>query len=99
MVLRAYHQGCYNASIKIAQMSFSCVTAREPLPQKTLLAAAQRLSYSSQKGVPYVERDVLRDERAMEELSELGYMTTPVIKVGDEVVVGFNRRRLEELLG
>ncbi len=41
---------------------------------------------------------MLRDEQAMEELSELGYMTTPVIKVGDEVVIGFNRKRLEELL-
>ena len=55
--------------------------------------------FLSQKGVRYVERDVLRDELAMEELSELGYMTTPVLKVGDEVVVGFNRQRLEELLG
>ncbi len=55
--------------------------------------------FLSQKGVPYVERDVLKDERAMDELSDLGYMTTPVIKVGDEVVVGFNRQRLEDLLG
>ena len=46
----------------------------------------------------YIERDVLKDPKAMEELSGLGYMTTPVIRVGDEVVVGFNRKRLDELL-
>ena len=55
--------------------------------------------YLSQKGVEYTERDVTADEQAMEELSELGYMTTPVIKVDGEVIVGFNRKRLEELLG
>jgi len=42
---------------------------------------------------------VQKDEHAMDELSELGYMTTPVITVDGEVVVGFNRKRLEELLG
>ncbi len=54
--------------------------------------------FLSQKGIPYTERDVLKDEGAMEELSQLGYMTTPVIKIDGEVVVGFNRERLEELL-
>ncbi len=55
--------------------------------------------FLSQNGVSYIERDVLVDRSAMDELSELGYMTTPVIKVDGEVVVGFNRKRLEELLG
>lgn len=55
--------------------------------------------FLSQKGVEFIERDVQKDERAMDELSELGYMTTPVITVDGEVVVGFNRKRLEELLG
>lgn len=54
--------------------------------------------FLSQKGIPYVERDVLKDESAIQELAELGFMTTPVIKIDDEVVVGFNRQRLEELL-
>jgi len=55
--------------------------------------------FLSQKGVGFIERDVQKDEHAMDELSELGYMTTPVITVDGEVVVGFNRKRLEELLG
>lgn len=55
--------------------------------------------FLSQNGIPFVERDVLKDESAMEELSQLGYMTTPVVKVDGEVVVGFNRQRLAELLG
>lgn len=55
--------------------------------------------FLSQNGVGFIERDVQKDEHAMDELSELGYMTTPVITVDGEVVVGFNRKRLEELLG
>lgn len=52
----------------------------------------------SQKGVPYIDRDVSKDEHALEELEELGYLTTPVTKIDGEVIVGFNRKRLEELL-
>jgi glutaredoxin 3 len=54
--------------------------------------------FLSQKGIPYVERDVSTDEQAMEELADLGYMTTPVITIDGEVIVGFNWKRLEELL-
>jgi glutaredoxin 3 len=54
--------------------------------------------FLSQKGVPYAERDIGADQQAMEELVALGYLTTPVILVDGEVVIGFNRQRLEELL-
>ena len=54
--------------------------------------------FLSQKGIPYVDRDTSTDERALEELEAIGYMTTPVVKVDGEIVVGFNRKRLEELL-
>lgn len=55
--------------------------------------------FLSQKGVPFVERDVVKDPAAFDELAKLGYLTTPVIVVDGEVVVGFDRRRLEQLLG
>jgi glutaredoxin len=54
--------------------------------------------YLSQKGIAYTERDVTQDEQALNELAELNALTTPVVKVDGEVVVGFNRQRLEELL-
>jgi len=53
----------------------------------------------SQRGVAYVERDISRDVQALDELSKLGYMTTPVTKIDSEVVVGFDQKRLEALLG
>jgi len=55
--------------------------------------------FLSQKSIPFVERDVVRDPEALEELSRLGYMTTPVTVIDGEVVVGFDRKRLEALLG
>ncbi len=54
--------------------------------------------FLSQKGVPYDERDISRDAQALEELSKLGYMTTPVVTVDGQVVVGFDRTRLAALL-
>jgi len=41
---------------------------------------------------------VSTDEKALAELENLGYSTTPVILIGDEVVVGFDQKRLEDLL-
>lgn len=54
--------------------------------------------FLSQKGVPFTERDVSIDEKALAELERLGYRTTPVTLIDGEVVVGFDQKRLEELL-
>jgi len=45
-----------------------------------------------------VDRDVSSDESAVAELSALGYLTTPVTKIDGELVIGFDRARLEALL-
>jgi glutaredoxin 3 len=54
--------------------------------------------FLSEKGVSYVERNVAEDQAALEELSVLGYMTTPVVNVDGHIVIGFDRARLEKLL-
>ncbi|MFQ5776678.1 MAG: glutaredoxin family protein [Terriglobia bacterium] len=55
--------------------------------------------FLSQQGIEFTERNVAADETALAELEKLGYMTTPVTVVGEEVVVGFDRARLERLFG
>src|ERR1044072_5439867 len=56
--------------------------------------------YLVDKGVPYTERNVEEDEAAaMEAFRLAGRRQTPVIAVGPGVVVGFQRRELDELLG
>lgn len=48
----------------------------------------------------FTDRDVVEDPAAMEELvQKIGRRATPVIIVGDEVVVGFDRGKLQRLLG
>jgi membrane-associated protease RseP (regulator of RpoE activity) len=50
-------------------------------------------------GVKFTEYDVSRDERAAEEMVRTsGQMGVPVIVIDGEVIVGFNRARLQELL-
>ena len=55
--------------------------------------------YLSQKGIEFTERDITVDDTAIAELEELGYMTTPVTVIDGEVVIGFDREKLEQLLG
>ena len=54
--------------------------------------------FLSQRGIPFAERDIAEDEQAMDELTALGYFTTPVVRIDDEIVVGFDQARLESLL-
>jgi S1-C subfamily serine protease len=54
--------------------------------------------FLSQRGVPYIEKDVSRDAVAASELQGLGQRGVPVILVDGHLVVGFDRARLERLL-
>lgn len=55
--------------------------------------------FLSQKGVRYVEKDVSVDRDAANEMvNKSGQMGVPVIVVDDEVVIGFDRERLERLI-
>lgn len=54
--------------------------------------------FLSQKGVPYTEKDVARDQAAARELVNMGQRGVPVILVDGQMVVGFDRPRLEQLL-
>ena len=54
--------------------------------------------FLSHNQISFIERNVVTDEIALDELQKLGYMTTPVTVIDDEVVVGFDRDKLEKLL-
>lgn len=54
--------------------------------------------YIKEKGYEYEEKNVSLDSEAKKELLSMGYMGVPVIFIDDEVVVGFNRSKLDELL-
>jgi glutaredoxin 3 len=54
--------------------------------------------FLSQNGITYEEKDVSADEAALHELMHMGVFTTPATVIDGEVVVGFDRKRLAELL-
>jgi len=54
--------------------------------------------FLSQKGIAYVERDVTKDEKALDELGALGVMTTPVTVIDGQIVIGFDKPKLEQQL-
>ncbi len=51
--------------------------------------------YLRERGVSFVVRDVLDDPSALEVLSEHGFMATPVTRIGDAWIVGFDQRMLD----
>jgi len=56
--------------------------------------------FLSQKGIPFDAKNIAEDEAARAELvARTGRMAVPVIVVGDEVVIGFDRGKLQRLLG
>lgn len=52
-----------------------------------------------QRGIEFTEKDVTADEQAFDELEAKGFFATPVTVIDGEAVVGFNRAKLEALLG
>ncbi len=52
-----------------------------------------------QKGIAFTERDVTQDDAAFDDVMRMGFAATPVTMVDGEPVVGFNKSRLEQLLG
>jgi glutaredoxin 3 len=54
--------------------------------------------FLSQNKIEFVDRNVAADEAALNELEKLGYMTTPVTVIDGQVVVGFDRDKLQKLL-
>ena len=54
--------------------------------------------YLAQKGVEFVEKNVQSDVSARKELMSAGIMAVPVIKIGDEMIVGVDKAKIDSLL-
>lgn len=55
--------------------------------------------FLSQKGVEFTERNIQTDPEARKELMKKGIMAVPVVEIDGETIVGFDRDKIEELLG
>lgn len=56
--------------------------------------------FLTKQNVPFTEHDVASDEQARDEMiKKSGQMGVPVIDVGGQIIVGFDKSRLIELAG
>lgn len=56
--------------------------------------------FFTEKGVQFTNYDVASDLAKRQEMIEMtGQMGVPVIKIGDDVVVGFDKPKISRLLG
>jgi glutaredoxin-like YruB-family protein len=53
--------------------------------------------YLRDKGVEFEERNVSQPQ-FRKELMGLGYMSVPVLKIDEDVVVGFDQAKIDELI-
>jgi glutaredoxin len=56
------------------------------------------MEYLSQKGIPYIEKNVSRDQEAVQELMSMGLRSLPVIVIGEERLSGFNPAAIDAAL-
>lgn len=54
--------------------------------------------YLEEKGVEYTEKNVQTDKEARKELMAMGHMGVPVVVIGGEEIVGFDKDKIDELL-
>lgn len=55
-------------------------------------------AYFENKDIEFVEKDVQKSQEAKNELLSMGYRNVPIILIGDDEVVGFNKNKLDKLL-
>jgi glutaredoxin-like YruB-family protein len=56
--------------------------------------------YFKEKGINFEEIDVSKDEKAAREMiDKSGQIGVPVIEIDEQIVVGFDREKIEKLLG
>ena len=51
------------------------------------------------RGIDFIDKDIVQDITAVQELRKLGHLTVPVTRVGKDVIVGYDEAELERHFG
>jgi glutaredoxin len=54
--------------------------------------------FLDEEGFNFTSLDVSEDPVALEEITSRGYMSTPIIRIDDTWIAGFNRKKLKKAL-
>ncbi|MDR7857594.1 glutaredoxin family protein [Tissierella sp.] len=55
--------------------------------------------YLNEKGIEFTEKNVQTDKEARKELMAMGHMGVPVLVIDGEEIVGFDREKIDTLVG
>lgn len=66
------------------------------LPTCTHCKAAKK--FFEDQNIPFEDVDLTQNDEAMDEMIAKGYKGTPIIRIDGEDVVGFNAKKIQELL-
>lgn len=55
--------------------------------------------YLKEKNINFDEKNIQEDKAARDELMKMGHLGVPVIVIDEEEIVGFDQRKIDELLG
>lgn len=55
--------------------------------------------FFEENSIKYTEHNISKDMQARKELVKKGYMSVPLIIIDDEEILGFEKERVEKLLG
>lgn len=57
------------------------------------------MDYFKEKGVPFTEKDISTDQEALRfVLEKIGQAVTPIITIGETIIIGFDRPRIDDAL-
>lgn len=54
--------------------------------------------FLEEEGFSFTLLDIGEDANALQEIASRGYMSTPIIRVGDTWIAGFNKKKLKQAL-
>lgn len=79
--------------------------AGKPAPKVTVYSSPtcgfchMAMDYFDQKGVAFTEKDISVDQAALTYVLEnVGQAVTPIITIGETIIVGFDRPKIDEAL-
>ena len=57
------------------------------------------MEFLSQRNIDFIEKNIRTDLDAIQEMVEMNSQSTPTTIIDDEVIRGFDKERISELLG
>ncbi len=79
-------------------MKWESITSSYTLNQVDTYFCHMEKAWLSEQGLSFTEKNIAEDRAALDELEEMNVYSTPATLIDGELVVGFDRKRIEQIL-